>query len=323
MEKAIYQEKINFHQERDFSETFNVSVKFVRQNFKIYFRCILFLAGPFVLLHSFAGAYYQSVLLTKTALIKSGQLYSMNKFGWEYFLSLFLQFISILSLMCTNFSFMIVYQEKGVGNITVGDVAKKMLEHTGKIIGGFFLYLLLIIIFGVAIAVVIGLMIGGGSPAAGIIFLLLFVVGFLMMGPNFLWQLSTSYLVMISENEIPFSAFGRTRIVMKRNYWWTWLVSVCVTIVIFFLSVMFAIPLGIVTFIRTYSIATGGSDDQSVLYLCIFIFSTFFSTLVYALLYVVCGFHYFSLAEKIDGAGLMERINEIGNREKEIGITAL
>ena len=35
-------EKINFRQVRDFGETFNVSVKFFRQNFKLFFQSLIF-----------------------------------------------------------------------------------------------------------------------------------------------------------------------------------------------------------------------------------------------------------------------------------------
>ena len=219
--------------------------------------------------------------------------------------------------MCTTYSFMIVYKEKGVGNFTVRDVAKKMWQHTGKITGGFFLYFVLIIIFGVSLGVLLGLMVGD-SEVMAIILILLYVVAFLILGPNLLWQLSTSFLVIISDNEIPFTAFGRTRIVMKRNYWWTWIIVVSVSIIVLFISLMFALPLGIVTFIRTFTIARGGSEDTSIIYLVIFVFSSFFSTLTYSLIYIVCGFHYFSLAEKQDGTGLLERINEIG--KKDLGL---
>ena len=54
------QEKVNLQQARDFTETFNASIKFIRQNFKLFFQCILLISGPFVLLSSIAGAFYQA-----------------------------------------------------------------------------------------------------------------------------------------------------------------------------------------------------------------------------------------------------------------------
>ncbi len=316
----INQDKINFLQARDFGETFNVSVKFVRQNFKIYFLTFLLLAGPFMLLYSFSGAYYESVILHKVALVKAGLLYNMTTYSWEYFVSLFFQLLSALALMCTNYSFMVVYHEKGTGNFRVGDVAKKMKQHVSKIIGGFFLFLILTIIFGVAIVVVVSLIING-SRVAGVILLFALIVGFLIIGPNLLWQFSTSFLVMISENEIAFTAFGRTREVMKNNYWWTWLVGVCASLITMFISLMFALPMIVFTLIKTFTMTSDGNYENSIFYLIVFVVSTFFSSMVYALLHVVSGFHYFSLAEKRDGTGLMERINEIGTQQQFNNLT--
>ena len=58
------QEKITFRQARDFGEIFNVSVKFLRQNVKLFFQSLIYIAGPFVLISAIAGAFYQSSALS-------------------------------------------------------------------------------------------------------------------------------------------------------------------------------------------------------------------------------------------------------------------
>ena len=105
--------KINFNVTRDFGETFNVSIKFLRQNFKMYFLTVILIAGPFVLLTSFASAFYDSSIITKTSLVRAGRLYNVSPYSIGYFLSVSSQFIAWLALMCTNYSFMLVYNEKG------------------------------------------------------------------------------------------------------------------------------------------------------------------------------------------------------------------
>ena len=65
-------EKINFRQTRDFGETFNVSIKFLRQNFKLFFQSVLFIAGPFVLISAIAGAFYQSNAINMFSITKLG-----------------------------------------------------------------------------------------------------------------------------------------------------------------------------------------------------------------------------------------------------------
>ena len=310
----ISQEKINFKVARDFGETFNISIKFLRQNFVSFFICLLLLAGPFVLIYSFATAHYQSVILDKTALVRAGRLYNMNVYNWEYFLSLFCQFVCYLSLICTTYSYMIVYSEKGKGHFTVGDVLKKMNAHIGKIISAFLLYSFLTTIFVSAIFFIVGL-IGDASSVLGILLVLSMLIGILLLGPNLFWQLNTIFLVIISENEIPISAFGRTREVMKNNYWLTWLIVVCASFMVSFLSLLFILPTSLYSIINLYTVSSSG-EETSMIFIVISAICTFLATIVYAIFYIICTFHYFSLAEKQDGLGLMERINEIGTKEK-------
>jgi hypothetical protein len=304
------EEKISLKVARDFGETFNISIKFLRQNFKLYFLSILLLAGPFVLLNCFTSAYYQSVMLDKAALVRAGRLYNVTSYGWEYFLTLFTQFIALLAVMCVNYSFMIVYEEKGLGNFVVKDVAKKINDHFIKIGSGFIVFFFLIIVFAVAIGTIIGIF-GESLPFLAIFFAFLLIIAILLVGPNFLWQLSTSFLVILCENEIAFSAFGRTRYVMRDNYWWTWLIVVCSSLMIFIFSLFFTIPSIAYSWIKMLSNSTE-VEETSMVYMLVIIVCTFCATTIYAVLYLICGFHYFSLAEKKDGKGLMERINEIG-----------
>ncbi len=312
----ISQEKINFNVARDFGETFNVSITFLRQNFASFFVCLIVFAGPFILLYSCVSAHYEAVLLDKNALVKAGLLYNVKIYNLEYFLSIFCQIISYLSMVCTTYSYMVVYSEKGRDNFTVGDVAKKMNAHIGKIIGGFLLFSLLSIIFIVAIFFIVGMIIES-SPVLGglLVFALLIVV--LLVGPTIMWQLNTVFLVIISEDEIPISAFGKTRIVMKHNYWWTWLMVVCSTFMVSILSLLFAIPSFVYTLVNSYS-TSESAEETSILYMLVYASCAFLATLVYSFFYIISSFHYFSLTEKYDGKGLMERINEIGKTQTNI-----
>ncbi len=312
----ISQENINFKIARDFGETFNISVKFLRQNFSSFFICLLFLAGPFILSYSLILAHYDSVIIDKTALVKAGLLYNIKIYNWEYFLSLLLQILSYLSIICTTYSYMIVYSEKGKGNFTVADVAKKMNAHIGKITGGFLLYSFLTTIFIVALVYIIG-MIGNSSNFFGVLMVILIFIGILLVGPNLLWQINTVFLVILIENEIPLSAYGRTREVMKDNFWWTWLLVVCGLFTISLLSVLFLLPSYLYTLINYYGTAES-VQETSILYIIVSAVCTFLGTITNSIFYVISTFHYYSLAEKKDGKGLLERINEIGISQKNI-----
>src|ERR1035437_8039884 len=107
------QEKINFFQRRDFGETFNVSVKFLRQNFKLFFQSLIFIAGPFVLISAISGAFYQSSALSFLSIAKTQHTNIFSQFGWAYFLFIGTTIISSLVITGTAYSFMICYLEKG------------------------------------------------------------------------------------------------------------------------------------------------------------------------------------------------------------------
>jgi hypothetical protein len=253
-------------------------------------------------------------MLYKTSLVKMGRLYNMRTYGLEYFVSLFLQFVAYGALMSTTYAYMLVYNEKGPGNFAINDVRKKIGENFGKILGAFFLFLLLIVVFGVVIGFGVAL-ITESAPVVGVLLILTLVVGVLILGPNFMWLVSGSFLVIVYKEEPGFWAFGKIRAMMKDSYWWTWLLVVCVTLMIFFIALMFALPAGILSLIKALK-PSDPEEGSSYIFLGIFLVCSFFATIVYAIQYIFYGFHFFNLEEKKLGKGLMDRINEIGTAPK-------
>jgi hypothetical protein len=310
-------EKILLRQDRDFSENFNVSVKFLRENFKPLFSCLLLLAGPFVMLHSIMSAVYQSQLLTNLSLVSRGVFNNLNVYNWQYFVTLLLQFFSILAVMSVTYAFMLVYKEKGPGEVTVSDVAKKIGSKFGSLIGGLFLYLFLAIIFIVTIVVMISIF-GQISPILAALIAVLVFIAFLILLPNIMWQFSSAFLVILYEDEPPYSAYGRTRQVMKDNYWWTWLYMVCITIILMIMAWIISAPSIVINMIHMFS-RTAPEGGMSIFITILTALTAFLTTIINGILYLFCGMHYFSLAEKKDGKGLMERINEIGQSPSENG----
>ena len=63
------------------------------------------------------------------------------------------------------------------------------------------------------------------------------------------------------------------------------------------------------------SIRGDGNEGTSLALMIVSSAGTFFSTLMYFIFLVFATVHYFSLREKKDGTGLMERIDEIGTRK--------
>ncbi|MBA3971747.1 MAG: hypothetical protein H0X46_06305, partial [Bacteroidetes bacterium] len=94
-------EKINLQQSRDFGETFNVSVKLLRQNFKLFFQCMLLLAGPFILLSAISGAFYQASALSVSPVAMSNPMNILQKFGITYFIFIATTILANLAMLGT------------------------------------------------------------------------------------------------------------------------------------------------------------------------------------------------------------------------------
>jgi hypothetical protein len=305
------QEKINFRQTRDFGETFNVSIKFFRQNLKLFFQSLLFIAGPFILISAIAGAFYQSSALSMFSIAKMGQSNIFSQFGWSYLIFIIATITASMVLLATVFSFMINYMEKGPGGFAVNDVGRTVVKNIGNIFSVFFIIFLLVV-FIVAVIGVIVFGIATAAPVLGILFGIAIFFGLLIILPPLMWQLSVVYLVKMQEGSSVLNSLGRTRKVMHGNFWWTWIIMVCAVMAVGIISFVFALPQAIYQIVLMFSHLKSTSGDVSIPFLIVATVCTFCSTLLYSGLYVISAFHYYSLAEQKDGIGLMERIDEIG-----------
>lgn len=311
-------EKINLRQSLDFGETFNTSVKFLRQNFKLFFQSLLFIAGPFVLISAIAGAYYQSTALgmySPERMRMTDPSSILAQFGWAYLVFIIAAIVANLALVGTVYAYMLNYLEKGPGGFTVSDVGNTLTKNIGNILGVFFSITFLGIII---IAVVVGILvaIGMAVPVLGVLLGIGMFFGIIILFPPLIWQLSVVYLVKMHSDVGVFEAFGKTREVMKDNFWWTWVIVVCSSIGIGLVGLVFSLPQVAYQMVLMVTSMKGGGEETSIGFLIVATLCTFCTTLLYSAMYVINGVHYFSLAEKKDGQGLMERINEIGNTPK-------
>lgn len=312
------QEKINLRQVRDFGETFNASVKLVRQNFKLFFKSLIFITGPFLLMSSIAGAFYQSNAISMQSQLQMRMTNPMDvlqQFGFAFIILILTSILANLVLVGTVYSFMINYSEKGPGQFTVNDVGKTLVNNIVGIIG-VFLGILLITILAVAVIAAVGFAIGSVSSALTVLFALALFFGMLILLPPLIWQLSVVYLVKMYEKLGVFQSLRKTKEVLKGNFWWTWVIVVCSSIGIGIAGFIFTLPQLAYQLVLTFSALKGGESETSIPFLIVATLCTFCATLLYSFLYVINGVHYYSLSEKNDGKGLMERINEIGNTPK-------
>jgi len=309
------QEKINFRVDRDFGETFNASLKFLKQNFKLLFKSILFIAGPFILLSAIAGAYYSATAVQNTSLGGSKIFGLGAQYGLAYFVFIIAAAAANLALIATVFSFMITYYEKGPNNFSLADVRKVASKSVGHVAATFFT-LLLYILLAVIVLGGIGFIFGSISIGLGILYAFLIIVGLLIIGPPIMWVIHSVYLIKMHEGGNAFFAFGRSRDVLKDNFWWTWVIMVCGSLGVGLVAGIFTLPQIVYTFVLSFTNASnyGEAPELSIPFMIVAGVCTFCSTILYSVLYIISGFHYYSLAEKKEGKGMFERINEIGQK---------
>ena len=311
-------EKINFRQYRDLGALFNASARFFKQHFKHFFKCILFIAGPFILLTSITGASYQSNMLSMSTLMKGGKDALMNLFSPNYFIFIITALISHLLLIGTVYEYIVLYMEKGPNAFDVGDVGRALRKDLGKIIS-IFLTIILYVLLSIIFLALIGYGLASASKILVVLIALFAIVGLLLVFPQLGFIFTASYLAGIKERINAFSAIGRTWNLMKGYFWWTWLIMFCAYLTYIVLSFAFTLPQIVLTIITTFTNIKGGnSSSYSNALMIVSSIATFCSTLLYSVFYIIAAFHYFSLAEKKEGTGLLERIDEIGKKENDI-----
>ena len=265
------------------------------------------------MLSALAGAFYQSNALriyTPMRIMDPSSV--LQQFGLAYLLFITATIISNLAIIGTVFSFLMNYQEKGPGNFTVNDVGRTLRQNIGSIIAIF----LIILLLGIAIITLLCVLIfiaASAAPALGVLLAIFMMLGMFIVAPPILWQLSVVYLVAMKDNKGVFESLRKTRDVLRDNFWWTWLIVVCASIAIVILGFVFTLPQAAYQMFLMFSNMKGGGGETPIAFMILATVCTFCATLLQGVLHVINGVHYYSLAEKKDGTGLMDRINEIGN----------
>ena len=204
-----------------------------------------------------------------------------NTFGALYFVDLFFSMISYTFIGLTTFSYINLYNEKGKVVPTV--------EEVWAYVKYFFIRF-----FIAQIALSIFIMLG---------FVLCLIPGIYLLPIVMIMQ-----AMLVFENASLGYVFDRSFKLIKGNWWPSFGALAVITIVVYALFMIFALPFSILTGISM-------AITKSAKPLPFTFLMTFFSHLLepaMALFYVVSAFVYFSIVEKKEGASLMDKIEMIG-----------
>lgn len=283
--------KIEFRKIRDFGENITDTIGFIKQEFKPLLKPYVLIAGAFILMSSlflglFVGDIYGNVLESVVNDTDPLPQFSGLSIG-SYLVFLILTPITIAAMNTVISCYIKLYREKNNNSPAFEEVWREVTKYFGIVLLFSFLYVF---------AVVIGL--------------------FLCLLPGiYLAIVLLPYAqVIIFENERSVgSVWNRCVYLGKENFWMTLLLYILLSMIVSFASSAIGMLVAAAIGLASYFITKDISSAAGILYGIIY----FFSYLFYIILLVSLCLHYFNLAEKKDGAGLLQRIQNMGGSNDE------
>jgi len=289
---------IPFRKVRDFGDVLNVTFSFIRQNFALLIKSLLFLAAPVGALAMLFSSLMQARLL---AFDLESLTDPMALFGLEYVAALFFGLLSVVVAIDVVFSFMVLYEERGPGGFDFTDVRRMSLQRFLGTLGTV-LFLFLLVMLPVPLILI---------PCLGA---LAYLVGAVYFGIVF------SLVLPMRIRERVGLVEGLQRCTqLVRGYWWpTAGVLFIAWITYSILGTLFNTPTMIMLFVSGFhGFGEGGGGPVGLLFTLLSMVGGLGTTLLYSIPLVATGFQYFSLVERKERTGLMARIDQVAEGGRE------
>ena len=310
-------EYVEFRKVRDFGDVINVTFTFLRQNLSVLGKSLLLLVGPVALLGGLSSLGFWGGLSMDPAADEQTMLEELNYglFGLSYLSFLLLSMLSTVLAITVINGFMLLYEEQRAGALTLQDVIEvvkaRFWDMLSTALFSFLLYMSSILLFVIPVALIAGL----SSPASAII------GGLVLFVCVIVWFIGLFYFIVLAALLFPvrmhegtgiFEAVGRCRYLIAGNYGNSVAVIVVSMLLMVVLNLVFSIPSYVLAFMGGLH-AVGESESGWMQYTLTLasIVGTLGSSLLYAIPATAIGLQYFSLVEKKERTGLMQRIEEL------------
>jgi hypothetical protein len=320
MNMSEQQAPVRFERVRSFGKIFGETRRFIRENFTVFFKTILFLVGPIALLTCTLNMFFQVNLLTP------GDVPEFNRIGSYLALStIYTQVrwgINGLVTAIVVSHFIKVYREKGHGKFTVNDVTKSIFKD-------FFGNLLAFIVmfFSVAlISTVLGYVIYGlAEVSIGAAILMIFagwLAYIIVRFPFWYYVFSVFFARTANNNANVFSAMGIAGKVFSGNWWSTWVVFFCMWLVLYIIGIIISMPESVAVLIAQLSTidVNENSANMKLLQTVLLSLGEFAKTIINSVMCVTVALQFFGMKEKIDGEGTKKIVEMIGSKQEDEGV---
>jgi hypothetical protein len=303
---------IEFQRTRDFSNKMNVTIEFVKQNFKSFGRCVLYFIGPPALV---VGLLAGSLIGNTRDLFLTLSQGGLDTADWTNLIlkiSLILVGGTITSIITTAtvIGYVIIYRQKQSGDISTDEVWDYIKDN-------FFMY------FGVMLGVVVIAILAFGVMLLPVM-LLGFLNGFLggvavvayFVGIFYL-TIANSLVILVRgfEKKGFFDCFRRSMFLTYGKWWSTFGLLIVFGLIVSITSSLVAIPWSISNTVNNlHDISDGEFNSRGTDWFGIIsnTLSYLFQYLLGVLPQIALIFQYFNLVEMKESKGLIEKMETMG-----------
>ena len=283
------EQKVELRKTRDFSENLNDTILFIRQNFKPLLASFLCIAGVFMLTSAIINGLYQSQMGSLFEQIfnrkRTRPTSPVEVFNANYFLLIIFAWINYVAMQVAVISYIKVYEVKNGEAPSIAEVWDVFRRYFLKV----FFYSI-----PIALLTALGFIL---CIAPGVYLAVVFV--------------PFSVILMI-EDETFGGAYDRCFKLVKNNFWISLGIYFLTYLIAAFSSGIISIVVGGIAGLISYFTAKNISTTVGILTSILDIFGLIF----YIVYYLSVCLHYFNLAEKYDGTGMMRKLDSIGGKDQ-------
>lgn len=276
---------ILFEQSRDFGEKINATFTFITEQIRGLGLSLLYIVGPLALVGGIISGLGQIDLLDNARAANTPakllEFYG-SMFSGSRLVGVVFQLLAYMLTSLVTFSYIRIYrQQRGTGEISVSAVWAEVQQYIGS---------------GVMVSIASTFIIAFGL-------LLLFIPGFYVI-----IALTLAPAVLVFERQGVGQALSRSYKLISGSWWATFGLFLIMGIIASILSMVFALPAGIVGGL----FGAGVLKDITVLSAVFTALTSVGGAMLQGLTAVATAFQYFSLVEEKEGTGLMGQIDSIG-----------
>lgn len=279
---------VTFNEERDFNGVINDMFLFLKTDYKLLFKSLLYYAGPLLLLSGIMMAQYQnSAIGITTSNLNDPFAAYRGMATMPYLFAILFSMLGNIAVITVVYSYIQLTKELGPGNFEIEDVWDKTKQH---FLGNF------------GATIVIGVL-----TVLGLVF---FIVPGIYLGIALIMVLPLMQFSGFSLSEAIRESFQ----LIKGHWWQTFAIMLVVYLIVSVGSSIFLIPQMILTAIYTFNTITeGGSSSPSLLFTIVTALGTFLASFLYSLIYIATALQFHNLVQRKENPELVGRIEAINS----------